>query len=570
MITRPKRANSTFSVSSACVPTASAAAPDAMPFVARCAGRARLANRTPLRPRCRTGAAAARASARAARRGSRSAPSSALCMPPKCASTIAAAATSVLPLPTSPCKSRFIGALRRMSRAICSITRVCAPVGANGSSAMNRAYQPAGGSIGGAPPAASRRARLSAAASAMPKNSSKTMRRRPRSTSAGSRGAWTSNHASRSGGKSYLRTSAGGNASARAATSRLEVLRDRRADRARRQIFGRAVDRHDLADVGLVAAQFAVRGDVDLRQQPGPRDASAHEEPVAGGEAPEEMRAGRTTSPRSRRCRRPGSTVTSGNRPARSFTFSTRPTTIASPSVERRDRLRNAPVAVRARQVREQRLGRVDAEFGKLGRRRRADAGETRERLLVDRLARCAARELVADLVERDAAFGEQHERVVEQVARFPDQARRDLRSWRRSPPRSLPHRSSCRCGRRRRETAWRCSCPRAGSACRSAIVLASASIASAKRAPPGTASAPGSGTTSKKQVGAPVWQAGPSGMTRYSSASPSQSSATATRAACCPTSRPCSIARRASGCRARSIAWRASSRALRDWRTPA
>jgi hypothetical protein len=42
---------------------------------------------------------------------------------------------------------------------------------------------------------------------------------------------------------------------------------------------------------------------------------------------------------------------------------------------ERRDRLRNAPVTVRARQVREQLLGRFDPEFGKLRHRRRTDAG---------------------------------------------------------------------------------------------------------------------------------------------------------------------------------------------------
>ena len=88
-----------------------------------------------------------------------------------------------------------------------------------------------------------------------------------------------------------MRTSAGGSASTRAADETAEVLGDRGADRARRQFFGGGVDRHDLAVVRLVGAQFAVRGDVDLRQQPGARDAAADEEPVAGGEAAEEMAA---------------------------------------------------------------------------------------------------------------------------------------------------------------------------------------------------------------------------------------------------------------------------------------
>ena len=132
------------------------------------------------------------------------------------ASTMAAAATSVLPLPTSPCSKRFIGAVRAMSCARCSITRACAPVGVNGSSAVE-ARPPVGRRRDRRRPARGfPRARLSAAASATPKNSSNTMRRRPRSISSSSRGAWTPRHASAPAGKScFARRPAGARRRAR-------------------------------------------------------------------------------------------------------------------------------------------------------------------------------------------------------------------------------------------------------------------------------------------------------------------------------------------------------------------
>ena len=52
------------------------------------------------------------------------------------AMTAASAATSVLPLPTSPCNSRLMGCGAFMSCAISSSTRFCAPVGLNGSMAL--------------------------------------------------------------------------------------------------------------------------------------------------------------------------------------------------------------------------------------------------------------------------------------------------------------------------------------------------------------------------------------------------------------------------------------------------
>ena len=52
------------------------------------------------------------------------------------AMTAASAATSVLPLPTSPCSSRFMGCGACMSFAISPSTRFCAPVGLKGSMAL--------------------------------------------------------------------------------------------------------------------------------------------------------------------------------------------------------------------------------------------------------------------------------------------------------------------------------------------------------------------------------------------------------------------------------------------------
>ncbi len=56
--------------------------------------------------------------------------SMALCQPFCAANQMAAAATSVLPLPTSPCSRRFIGVSPHRSSQISSADRRCAPVGA--------------------------------------------------------------------------------------------------------------------------------------------------------------------------------------------------------------------------------------------------------------------------------------------------------------------------------------------------------------------------------------------------------------------------------------------------------
>jgi hypothetical protein len=119
-------------------------------------------------------------------------------------------------------------------------------------------------------------------------------------------------------------------------------------------------------------------GDVEFRQQSGAGDAAADEEPVAGCETPEEMTAAEEF------CRDRSGFVGEVDRDereaARAFFDARYPSDRDRFAIgERCDRLWNAPIAVRARQIREQLLGRLDAEFSELRRRRRPDAGQARE-----------------------------------------------------------------------------------------------------------------------------------------------------------------------------------------------
>ena len=66
---------------------------------------------------------------------------SAACEAPSTADSIAAAATRVLPDPTSPCSSRRMGLPRARSPPISSIARCWAPVGSKGNVAINRAVR---------------------------------------------------------------------------------------------------------------------------------------------------------------------------------------------------------------------------------------------------------------------------------------------------------------------------------------------------------------------------------------------------------------------------------------------
>ena len=102
---------------------------------------------------------------------------SAACHPDSTASIMAAKATAVLPLPTSPCRSRFIGSGRPMSCAISPSTRACARVRANGRGATARASA-SGEASKRIPGSTLTPARRRAIASCRKKSSSKMSRRK--------------------------------------------------------------------------------------------------------------------------------------------------------------------------------------------------------------------------------------------------------------------------------------------------------------------------------------------------------------------------------------------------------
>jgi hypothetical protein len=117
-----------------------------------------------------------------------------------------------------------------------------------------------------------------------------------------------------------------------------------------------------------------MRGHVDFSQQAGARDAAAHEEPVTRAEAAEQV-------PAAEEFRRDHARVVAeGDGDERKATGALFHRVHAADDDrfalgKRRDRLRNAPVAIEPRQVCEQLLGRLDPKLGKLRHRRRTDAG---------------------------------------------------------------------------------------------------------------------------------------------------------------------------------------------------
>ena len=150
----------------------------------------------------------------------------AACQPDWTASSAAAKATAVLPLPTSPWSSRFIGSGRAMSRAISPSTACWEPVSWNGSRATAAAT--AAGPASKAMPASTftpRRRRASA--SWRKKNSSKTSRRKAgvaraaaASRSVPGAGKWACCSASpRPSSRRRRRTGAGRSSGARGASS---------------------------------------------------------------------------------------------------------------------------------------------------------------------------------------------------------------------------------------------------------------------------------------------------------------------------------------------------------------
>ena len=101
----------------------------------------------------------------------------AACQPERIASMAAAKATAVLPLPTSPWRSRFMGSGDPMSEAISAKARSCARVKAKGTRAR-AAWRAAGEASKAIPGSRRTPRRRSASASWRKKSSSKARRRK--------------------------------------------------------------------------------------------------------------------------------------------------------------------------------------------------------------------------------------------------------------------------------------------------------------------------------------------------------------------------------------------------------
>ena len=150
MTTSPRSAKVVDALSSACVPTTMRACPDA---ARRAAFRRSAAGSCPVRRVGMSSGASSGPSIRAMERTCWAASTSVGAMsadcPPDCATcSIARRATRVLPEPTSPCTSRFIGQSPSRSCAITSPTARWSSVRSNGSRASKRASRsPAGRAV---------------------------------------------------------------------------------------------------------------------------------------------------------------------------------------------------------------------------------------------------------------------------------------------------------------------------------------------------------------------------------------------------------------------------------------
>ncbi len=107
----------------------------------------------------------------------------------------ASAATSVLPLPTSPCSSRYMGCASAMSCAISASTRFCAPVGRKGSISLTRS-RTRSVSLNQTPGCSRALARFNSRPHSSQKNSSKINR-----YCAGARNAFSTRKSAFGGGK---------------------------------------------------------------------------------------------------------------------------------------------------------------------------------------------------------------------------------------------------------------------------------------------------------------------------------------------------------------------------------
>ena len=109
------------------------------------------------------------------------------CAPDCAAYHTQAAATRVLPLPTSPCTRRFIARPEHMSSAASLMARSCAPVGVKGREAVK---SESSARASGVPAAFCRPPRIMPSAQTRTKSSSNTSRRRAMARAAASLGKW--------------------------------------------------------------------------------------------------------------------------------------------------------------------------------------------------------------------------------------------------------------------------------------------------------------------------------------------------------------------------------------------
>ncbi len=207
------------------------------------------------------------------------------CMPLRDANTIAAAATSVLPLPTSPCSSRFIGTSRLMSFQISRITRRCAPRERKGQRRFEVVEQPGGNAqaprVVVALALVSPQLRRGCQAEKLCKDEAVRARAAP-PQAYGARGRLDMlRPATRS--RAPLPAPEESDRSAPSATAS-EILLDDRRDLAACKIFRRAIDRDELPAILFVFAELRVMRDVDdcsreryARRDPGRRAACLRE-----------------------------------------------------------------------------------------------------------------------------------------------------------------------------------------------------------------------------------------------------------------------------------------------------
>ena len=293
--TRPSSANSTRSWISAWVPTTMPASPDSASssaFVFACRRQRTREQRDPggdVRPRpAHRPGRAARAATAASGRAARRAPRWARAWRPASVSTtcsIARSATTVLPAPTSPCTSRFIGAPGRQIRRDLVADRPLP--GGQGVAAAGRRTPPAGHPTrAGSPPPA---------VDGLPGGAARARAARPgpRPTPAGSSrctgplrlsGRWMRRSARPSSDRPSAPRSDAGSGSCGLASSS-STWRTQRPIARSRSPGGRRVDRQERADALALLDRLELRvGELQLVPEPG--DLAGEQRPQPRGPSP--------------------------------------------------------------------------------------------------------------------------------------------------------------------------------------------------------------------------------------------------------------------------------------------